>query len=246
MHKSEREQEFYINVIIKDKDRKRAEKALLYKGVEKHILIKEMLLSKSDNRYIEYEKIASTYRYDKRIRYTLFKYISYLEELYRAIILDNYSSNLKQNFWTPKFQETLKKLDYNLNNTLEEIGFSTLFNQVKRLPEEVRAKYGFTNIQHLEQNFNALRELRNAVMHNKFLLLYSGENFCDIQGVDKENSTSLKAHILNLIQFLPPAVGKQCIKDINARKKADESENKENDLKWDLPSQVVITIDELN
>ena len=77
-------------------------------------------------------------------------------------------------------------------------------------------------------------------MHNKFLLLYRGFEECYVNGVDDGKSASLKANILNLIQFLPSEVGEQCIKDINACK---EDRNKEGDTKWDLPPQVVITLD---
>lgn len=89
MTMTKRDEVFYKNLIISDEDKIRAEKSLKSKGVEKHIMIKERLLNWSDSDSIEYEKVASTYRYDKRIRYTLFKYISYLEEFYRAVILDN-------------------------------------------------------------------------------------------------------------------------------------------------------------
>lgn len=96
---TKREEEFYNNLIICDEDKIRAEKSLKSKGVEKHILIKERLLNWSDSDSIEYEKVASTYRYDKRIRYTLFKYISYLEEFYRAVILDSFILNVRHRFW---------------------------------------------------------------------------------------------------------------------------------------------------
>lgn len=77
-------------------------------------------------------------------------------------------------------------------------------------------------------------------MHNKFLLLYRGFEECYVNGVDDGKSASLKANILNLIQFLPLEVGEQCVLDINACK---EDRNKEEDTKWDLPSQVIISID---
>ena len=76
-------------------------------------------------------------------------------------------------------------------------------------------------------------------MHNKFLLLYRGYDICYVDGVDDNKSASLKANILNLIQFLPNEVDKQCVVDLNACK---ENRNKEGDTKWDLPSQIVITL----
>ena len=115
MTMTKREEVFYKNLIISDEDKIRAEKSLKSKGVEKHILIKERLLNWSTSESIEYEKVASTYRYDKRIRYTLFKYISYLEELYRAVILDNYVVDVRQKFWIKDLREQLKAYSNNLN-----------------------------------------------------------------------------------------------------------------------------------
>lgn len=111
---TKREEVFYKNLIISDEDKIRAEKSLKSKGVEKHILIKKRLLNWSTSESIEYEKVASTYRYDKRIRYTLFKYISYLEELYRAVILDNYVVDVRQKFWIKDLREQLKAYSNNL------------------------------------------------------------------------------------------------------------------------------------
>lgn len=102
---TEREEIFYNNLIIGDEDKIWAGKALKSKGVEKHILIKDKLLAWSESDSIEYTKIASTYQYDKRIRSVLFKYISYLEEFYRGVILDSYINRVKQKFWVKMLQK---------------------------------------------------------------------------------------------------------------------------------------------
>lgn len=236
---TKREELFFQNLIVSDDDKIRADNALKSKGIEKHILIKDKLLAWSESEKIEYPKIASTYRYDKRIRNTLFKYISYLEEFYRAVILDNYILQTQQKFWVPDLRIQLKEYNNNLNDALEHIDFSSLLIQCQRLPNEIRTLCCFPIGKHLTNNSKALKELRNAVMHNKFLLLYRGYEECYVKGVDAGKSANLKANILNLIQFLPKEVGKQCAEDINACK---EDRNKEGDTKWDLPSQVVITI----
>lgn len=236
---TEQEKIFYQNLIINDEDKIRAKKALKSKGVEKHIQIKNKLLTWSENENIEYTKVASTYRYDKRIRNVLFKYISYLEEFYRAIILDNYIQNTRQVFWVKQLQMSLIKFENNLNNALEHLSFSSLLNQCQKLPEEIKARCFSLNKNHLKKNLFALKELRNAVMHNKFLLLYRGFEKCYVNGVDAGKSANLKANILNLIQFLPTEVGKQCAKAINACK---ENRNNEDDTWWDLPLQLAITL----
>lgn len=132
---TKREKEFYNKLIISDEDKIRAEKSLKSKGVEKHLLIKKRLLTWNKVDSIEYEKIASTYRYDKRIRHVLFKYISYLEEFYRAIILDNYFNRIRQKFWIEEFQNKIEEFDHNLNDALEHIDFRVLLIQCQRLPK---------------------------------------------------------------------------------------------------------------
>ena len=239
MNMTEREKIFYQNLIISDEDNTRIANYLKTKGIEKHILIKEKLLSWSESGNIEYTKVASTYRYDKRIRLVLFKYLSYLEEFYRAIILDHYITKTRQSFWTNELKEKLKEYSYNLNDALEHLDFASLLIQSQKLPKAIKELCHFPSGKHLKDNSIALKELRNAVMHNKFLLLYRGFNECFVQGVDDGKSANLKANILNLIQFLPQEVGNQCKKDINYCK---EDRNKPNDTTWDLPSQIVITL----
>ena len=239
MNMTKRKKIFYQNLIICDEDKTRIVNYLKTKGIEKHILIKEKLLSWSESGNIEYTKVASTYRYDKRIRLVLFKYLSYLEEFYRAIILDHYITKTRQSFWTNELKEKLKEYSYNLNDALEHLDFASLLIQSQKLPKAIKELCHFPSGKHLKDNSIALKELRNAVMHNKFLLLYRGFNECYVQGVDDGKSANLKANILNLIQFLPQEVGNQCKKDINYCK-ADR--NKPNDTTWDLPSQIVITL----
>ena len=237
---TEREKVFYDNLIIVEADRARATNALKSKGVEKHILIKEKLLNWSEDQEIEYSKIASTYRYDKRIRAVLFKYISYLEEFYRAVILDNYINRVKQKFWIEEFKNELVNCDYNLNDALEYVDFRVLLIQCQRLPKQKQELCHLPRGKYTKENSIALKELRNSVMHNKFLLLYRGFEECFVDGVDNGRSASLKANILNLIQFLPKEVAVQCAKDINACK---EDRNKDDETEWDLPSQIAIAIE---
>lgn len=228
------EQLFFKNLIISERDRECALKYLKSKGVKKHLMIKEKLLAWSESENIEYTKVASTYRYDKRLRIVLYKYVSYLEEFYRSIIEDNYS--LKSIF-DIKLEEDLKYrigTERDLSKALELIDFSVLLFQMMKLPRKKRKLWFFPKKFEFK-NIIALRELRNAVMHNKFLLVYMFEE-CIING---ETSSTLRSNILNLISFLPEEVGEKCKKEIN---RCSEDRNGENETKWDLPSFVEIKI----
>ena len=234
-----RREEFYKNLIIDEEDKERAEKYLTSKGVEKHIILKEKLFNWVEGDKIEYSLIASTYRYDKRLRNILFKYISYLEEYYRSVILDEYRYRVKKIKWIRDIKERLEEFNGDLNDALEHIDFSSLLIQTRMLPQRVKNKCLLPKTRNLKENSIALKELRNAVMHNKFLLLYRGYETCYIDGVDDNKSSNLKANILNLISFLPKSVAEGCIRDINAAR-----EEKENQLgtKWNLPPAAVIKL----
>lgn len=234
-----RREEFYKNLIIDEEDKERAEKYLISKGVEKHIILKEKLFNWIEGDKIEYSLIASTYRYDKRLRNILFKYISYLEEFYRSVILDEYRYRVKKIQWIRDIKERLEEFNGDLNDALEHIDFSSLLIQARMLPQRVKNKCLLPKTKNLKENSIALKELRNAVMHNKFLLLYRGYETCYIDGVDDNKSSNLKANILNLISFLPEDVAEGCIRDINAAR-----EEKENQLgtKWNLPPAAVIKL----
>lgn len=230
-------EEFYNAIEISEEDKARADKCITSKGLTKHVLIMKKLEKWTSDR-IKYTEIASTYRYDKRVRFMLFKYISYLEEFYRAVILDACVNCVHQSFWNNALQTKLAKYNDDLNLALENLDFSSLLSQVRVLPDSIR---NLCKLQqnHIKENFYALKELRNAVMHNKFLLLYRGFSECYIEGVDNNKSASLKANVLNLIDFLPIGPREQCIKDINLCK---EDRNTSEDTRWELPPQVVITL----
>ena len=238
MTTGDRKEVFFENLIIDDEDKVRAERFLSSKGVEKHIILKEKLFNWIEGDKIEYSMIASAYRYDKRIRLVLFKYISYLEEFYRSILLDEFRFNFNGIKWIKEIQEKLKKYANDLNDALEHIEFSSLLNQVKILPDKMKSKC-LLPVTRQKENCKALTGLRNAVMHNKFLLLYRGYDVCYVEGVDANKSASFKANLLNLIQFLPKEVGKKCVREINQCKEDDGEQNK---TKWNLPEMIVVEL----
>ena len=229
--------EFFKNLDIEEKDRLKAEKYIIAKGLFFHLQIKRKLLAWTEGHQIKYSQIASYYRYDKRIRMVLYKYISYLEEYYRAAILDAYFDNTDQGFW---ISEIKSKLDKNekLDSILEGLGFKELIKQMNKMPDKIKQKCDFVGRKRLRDNVFALKELRNAVMHNRFLLMYRGFAMCYLSNGKK--GASLRDNILNLISFLPEDVGKKCKQDID---KCTEDKNTEQDTQWDLPEQAIVLLE---
>ena len=143
-------------------------------------------------------------RSDKALRDVLYKYLATLEEYVRAYISNKYEDYaIQQVFWVND-----GRYDYNriktqlvkgkpLFKTLEDVDFGTLIKQVKHIPELDR-KQLFGNVGS-DENLDAVRELRNAVIHHKYLKL------CQLKSctVDGNKSDSLIANIQNLRQLLP-------------------------------------------
>lgn len=229
---------FFNSVNISGKDEERAKNAIFSKGIEKHIIILERLKAWSQSDKVDYRAIASIYRYDKRLRNVLFKFISYLEEYYRSIILDCYRfdwSNIKLDW---QLETQLKKFG-DMNSALEEIHFSSLTKQIRLIKDNIVGRFLFPDDSHLKKNFDALIELRNSVMHNKLLVLYHGFKECFPDDDELNKSATLKSNILNLIRFLPEEIRNACRQEINNCAKERNNDNK---TEWMLPSFVVINV----
>lgn len=226
-------EEFFEEVIISDEEKEEARKFIYAKGVEKHNIIKDYLMAWHKDEKIHYSAIATTYRYDKRIRKVLFKYISYLEELYRGMILDSFRYDFDNKFLIKELKAGIE--GGNLNQALEELNFTDLIKQVQKLPNAITNKYIF-NKKNLFINLKAVKTLRNAVMHNKFLILYRGFDTCYLG--KRIRCSTLSANINNLANFLPREVAEKMICEINeCCKKGRESKSK-----WNLPKQIVVII----
>lgn len=232
-----RKKYFFENIIIKEEDIPRAKQAIYSKGIEKHIIILDMLKAWGMIEKIPYEYIASFYRYDKRLRKVLFVYISYLEEYYRSLILDKYRFNLSELKLDGQLRKTLRACN-DLDKALERIDFSHLISQVYKTRNDISDKFVFPSCAHLRKNIAALVELRNSVMHNRFLLLYRGFGECYIGGTGLKGST-LKDNIHNLIAFLPENVKEKCQSDINL---CIMERNNDEKTEWLVPSFTIIEL----
>lgn len=234
---NERERYFFDNIIIKEEDVVRAKRAIYSKGIEKHISILDMLKVWGMGEKVPYEYIASFYRYDKRLRKVLFVYISYLEEYYRSIILDNFKFKVNELKPVYSLKKELSK-SHDLDKALEKIEFSKLIKQIGIIHESVHEHFVFPSNSHLQINILALIELRNSVMHNRLLLLYRGFKECYIENANIKSAT-LKDNILNLISFLPPEVRDKCKKEINS---CLEEKNNDGKTEWKVPPMTIIIV----
>ena len=186
-----------------EKERQKAELYLKMKGIAFHKSILDYLCTNCGKTIpVEWSDLSNALRTDKALRDVLYKYLASLEEYIRAYISNKYEDNIQQTFWING------KRDYNriktrlesgtpLFKVLEDVDFGTLLEQVKHLPASDRKQ--LLGDVGSDKNLEAVKDLRNAVSHHKFLKQYNFNN-CIIDG----NSTnSIIGNIQNLRQLLP-------------------------------------------
>ena len=186
-----------------EEERKNAEFYLEMKGIAFHKSILDYLCTNCGKTIpVEWTNLSNELRSDKALRDVLYKYLATLEEYIRAYISNKYEDNTQQTFWINgkrDYNKIITRLECGtpLFKVLEDVDFGTLLEQVKRLPVSDR-KQLFGNVGS-DTNLDAVKDLRNAVSHHKFLKQYSFKD-CIVNG---NNSNSMISNIQNLRQLLP-------------------------------------------
>jgi hypothetical protein len=230
--------EFIEIIDIKLEEIDKAKHYLNLKGVNLHHSIYSYLSSYTASK-IKYCEIATTYRYDKRIRKVLYKYIGLIEEKIRAFIDNKYSDEMDQLKITTKIAKTLKS-EIELYKALDKTLFSDLMAQVMDLSEEdIHSIFPDTLFE--SKNLKALAELRNAVSHNRFLLNYLDFKECNIEG---RISGSLHANLTNLANHLEKSIKRSFINEINSCSVLEENNGSSSlfQTEWNLPNFVKIVL----
>lgn len=190
-----------LGITPKSKDEEDAKFYFRVKGMKFYQkLIDHLEKTKSS---ITWQNVSSLFRYDKRLREKLYVYIATLEEYIRAFLSNKYENQPKQSFWQDGKNEKLKvkgriSKGEGVFDVIKETDFNTLILQLDKISKEVLNEI-FENVNEIETNLKAIKELRNAVSHHAFLLDYKF-NECFFNGV---KGNSLEHNIKNLIQLLP-------------------------------------------
>lgn len=125
-----------------------AEKWLRVKGEEKYNQFANILDEKGID--IEWETLNDLYRYDKRLLFKNFKYLSFFEEYIRAIIVNNSQGGLEK------------------YNKLQGDCLLQIMRQLVKLDRNVLEDY-FRDVDDIKRMF-VLNDLRNQICHNKIIL----------------------------------------------------------------------------
>ena len=122
------------------------EKWLSVKGEDKYAVFLRMLEVKGIE--TTWNNVSGLYRYDKRLLFNNFRYLSFFEEYLRAILMNE------------------KKTDYKKlhdNSVLRDC-----MNEIAKLNLDVLGKY-FDDVDTIQRMYD-LNTLRNTIAHNKIIL----------------------------------------------------------------------------
>ena len=225
-------EDFFARVVIDDTNKGKAMHYLDVRGISEHIFVAEYLQSlKADK--VTYAEVATAFRYDKRIRRIIYKYIGFLEEYIRAYIINKYEDAYSNISLTNTVLKNINKSP-SFYEAVIGLTFGELISQVLLLPND-----DINNLFHCDfsqQNLRALVGLRNEVNHNRFLLHNKSLRECQVGAIYQ---CSLYANILNLINHLPDGFAKSFVKEINDAMKLTESQF-ESQTDWVLVSDIII------
>jgi hypothetical protein len=183
-----------------EEEKKRCEIYLELKGIAYHVVLANYI---GLNRFgkIEYRKVQNLYKYDKKVRNILYRFMAAFEEGVRAFISNRYNNDFD------RIKELSKSLldsiqdDSSLSKELENQDFFHLMELAKKLtPKEKTDVFG--NVNHLDANLDAVRELRNTISHHRLLFVYEDFEYCYLE--DGSSGDTLVDNIKNLIQLIHP------------------------------------------
>lgn len=231
-------EEFWDKIIISEEDKESSKYFLEYRGIAEHENVRVFLQSMKETT-VTYSEIATVFRYDKRIRRIIFKYIGFLEEYLRAFISNAYEENIGNFKHSNKLTASLKNFS-NLFLALSDLTFGQLIYQVKLFSD--KEKYSiFPYLKKVNlfnnSNLDALVVLRNEVYHNRFLLDNKRLSVCKLG----DNNNSLWINIINLSNHLPDKLQPNFSDEINSSKFCNKMPVKYQ-TKWDLPNNLIISI----
>lgn len=197
-------EDFFRIVDIDESEKEKAKSFLSKRGINEHISLANYLCS-FINRKPTYKEVATAFRYDKRIRRIVYRYLGLFEELLRAYLSDTYETindipnfDYKLIIGQPKMKK-IPTTESTYGYTLKLL-FSNLINIVKALPDKDKKNIFEENIP-LKKNLDALVSLRNAISHNRTLINY--KNLEEVSLSDGTISHSLVSNIINLFSLLP-------------------------------------------
>ena len=130
---------FFEKVIVEEKDKSNALHFMNLRGIQEHLFVANYLQSLKAKTVL-YEEVATAFRYDKRIRRIIYKYIGMLEEILRAYLVNKYSEHI-DNLSMKQALLVLMSKYHNLYEAVNMLTFGQLIGQIKALPQDEKFEF---------------------------------------------------------------------------------------------------------
>ncbi|MGE4321124.1 MAG: hypothetical protein AB7E61_06730 [Acholeplasmataceae bacterium] len=202
--------ELFPKLIIEDEEIEEFKKYLLIKGQFLYKQIYELILLTDEE--VHYREIAQIIRYDKYLRNTLYKFLSALEEQWRATIFSKleYNSTKKELINNNiDLKKIVKKVNLN-----DSVFYWASFNKkftLSKIIEIIQQKSKDLDIELDNEHAAMLKKLRNSVMHHNLLLFSINESIEEVLNEIKTIEKSIEV----LWQLLDYNLSNTLEKEIN-------------------------------
>jgi len=202
--------ELFPKMEIEDNEKEIFLKYIRLKGRFLHKQVYETILLTDDK--AKYGEISRIIRYDKYIRDVLYKYLSALEEKWRAIAFDMFDYESDKNEVIKKeidlSKVTLKKK--HVDSTFYWASYNKSFT-LNKLIDVFKANRHAINMNITDDMYQSIKILRNSVMHHNLILFSYKSTVEDIYNEIK----SLENKISLLWKLLDDEMKKAFEKEIN-------------------------------
>lgn len=219
---------FFSLIEIKEEEKDSAKEFIKLRGLEEHILMAKHLASYMSEGKPTYSEVATAFRYDKRIRRIVYKYIGLIEEYYRSFLCNNFSKP--------------SELGIKTNKSLYDFCSDSLFSKIVEIVWSLDDNYKsqlFESKVVLKKNLDALVRFRNAISHNRTLINY--RDFKEVTLDNGEIGSSLLLNAKNLLQLLPNSIKNSFKEEINTSFKCNRKKMNIQ-VEWQLNSFLIISL----
>lgn len=161
---------------------------------------------------VEYADLSTCIIYDKNLRDNLYIYLATFEEYLRSQIFDKYEINEDFNFDSKEknYIEKMAENIYESNNKEYSVLYANFSLDLGKTITLIKCLKMFGE-EKLEE-FEAIRVLRNRVMHHNLIVLANGKSLDSVAN----NKEKIKRGIVALSKNLPDGYGQNFIKIINS------------------------------
>ncbi len=254
--------EYFPGLVVPESQEDDFETKLRLKGITRYANL-YLAIKEHTNDQITYKSLSEYYRYDIKLRRALHKIIAFTEVAMRAAICNKYGHiEIEKQNWKKQLSNTFhcyyspndavyKKILFFFNNIerdkvtlfdmLENCDLQVLNSIFLLLDTDQQSSLFKSDFDHLKENLDALRELRNCVEHHQLLIIKDLKEVW----IGGEKKNGLKANVENAINLSPKLAKDELKKTINDCLIIDESKERSEQNTYHLLPEFKVYFDDI-